>query len=169
VRLCHSRDLLRQSPQAELRITAVARMAGMSPYHFIRQFAAVFGVTPHQYRLQARLDRARQLLATDEYSVTQVCMAIGFSSLGTFSDLFVRRVGVAPSSYRRRLRTVCAVPGTWQQLLAPGCFSLMAAAARSAISEKHSSPALPDSSAPLNLCASLRSNHEDQADQHSRR
>jgi len=69
----------------------------MSPFHFIRQFEAVFGATPHQFRIQTRLDRAKQLLALSDYSVTDVCLEVGFSSLGSFSDLFARRVGAPPS------------------------------------------------------------------------
>src|ERR1044071_1904569 len=99
LRLCRSRELLSESLDAALGIHDVARRAGMSEHHFIRQFAALFGVTPHQYRLQARLDRAKHLLATGEYSVTQVCMAVGFSSLGSFRDWFGRRAGIAPSGY----------------------------------------------------------------------
>ena len=82
----------------------------MSPYQFIRRFCAVFGETPHQFRIGARLDRAKQLLAVSDYSVTDVCMEVGFSSLGSFSDLFARRVGVAPSAFRRRIRAVMPAP-----------------------------------------------------------
>ena len=111
-RLCRARDLLR-----EVRI---------SPYHFIRQFEAVFGVTPHQFRIQARLDLAKELLARGEHSVTDVCMEVGFSSLGSFSTLFTRRVGETPSTYRRRIRAMIVVPGSPFVDLAPGCLSLMA-------------------------------------------
>src|SRR5687767_15142036 len=111
VRLCRSRELLRQSLGGTLGLADVAHHSGMSEYHFIRQFAALFGVTPHQYRLQARLERAKQLLAGGEHSVTEVCMAVGFSSLGSFSDLFTRRVGIAPREYRRQVRTLCSLGG----------------------------------------------------------
>ena len=76
--------------------------AAVSPFHFIRQFQALFGETPHQYRIRARLERAKDLLESSDYSVTDVCMEVGFSSLGSFSDLFARRVGMAPSVYRRQ-------------------------------------------------------------------
>jgi AraC-like DNA-binding protein len=97
----------------------------VSPYHFIRQFEAVFGVTPHQFRIQERLEAARHLLALGRHSVTDVCMEVGFSSLGSFSTLFTRRVGEAPSAYRRRVRVFVQVPGALPAILTPGCFSLM--------------------------------------------
>jgi AraC-like DNA-binding protein len=128
VRLCRARDMLREVHDHPLTIDDVAREAAMSPFHFIRQFSALFGDTPHQFRIQARLDRAKHLLALGEYSVTDVCMEVGFSSLGSFSDLFARRVGTPPSAYRRRVRSMVAVPGSVPRELIPGCLTLMGAA-----------------------------------------
>lgn len=106
----------------------------MSPFRFIRRFHAVFGSTPHQFRIDARLNRAKVLLAGRDLSVTDVCLEVGFTSLGTFSDLFARRVGAPPSAYRRHARSVVTVPGLGYSGLGPGCLSLMSAAF--AISEK---------------------------------
>jgi len=127
--------MLREVHDRPLTIEDVAREASMSPFHFIRQFSALFGDTPHQYRIQARLDRAKHLLALGDHSVTDVCMEVGFSSLGSFSDLFARRVGLPPSTYRRRVRSMIVVPGTLPAELFPGCLALMAAAF--ATFEKH--------------------------------
>jgi AraC-like DNA-binding protein len=124
-RLCQARDRLAALDDEPLSIDAVARAAAISPFHFIRQFEAVFGVTPHQYRIQCRLDEAKRLLAAGQHSVTEVCMAVGFSSLGSFSELFKRRVGAPPSSYQRRLRALSPVPERRERVLAPGCLSLM--------------------------------------------
>jgi AraC-like DNA-binding protein len=124
-RLCQARDLLREVQENALSIEAIAREVGVSPYHFIRQFEALFGVTPHQFRIQSRLDHAKQLLATGQYSVTDVCMEVGFSSLGSFSVLFTSRVGEPPSVYRRRVRAMVQVPGRVPVQLIPGCLSLM--------------------------------------------
>lgn len=135
--LCLARDILRDTDQW-LSIREVAKGAAMSPFHFIRQFQAVFGETPHQLRIQARLDRAKHLLALSDYSVTDVCMEVGFSSLGSFSDLFSRRVGLPPSAYRRRVRVLMPGPGVLSPQLTPGCLTLMAAAF--AISEKRPHP-----------------------------
>jgi len=125
VRLCRARDMLRESRDRPLPIGEVAKEAALSPYHFIRVFKAVFGETPHQLRIAARLDRAKHLLIVGEQSVTEVCIEVGFSSLGTFSTLFTHRVGSSPSVYRQRVRSMVQVPGTIPQRLVPGCFSLM--------------------------------------------
>jgi AraC-like DNA-binding protein len=124
-RLCRARDRLREVHQRPPSIEDLAREVRISPYHFIRQFEAVFGVTPHQYRIQSRLDLAKELLARGQHSVTDVCMEVGFSSLGSFSTLFTRRVGETPSMYRRRIRTMVVVPGRRFSDLTPGCLSLM--------------------------------------------
>lgn len=125
--------------EESLSIRTVARSVGISEFHLIRQFHAVFGATPHQFRIQRRLELAKELLARGDRSVTEVCMHVGFSSLGSFSDLFSRRVGTSPSAYRRRMRTIVQVPGALERALAPGCLTLMAAAF--AVFEKRPPPA----------------------------
>jgi AraC-like DNA-binding protein len=142
VRLCSARDLLRETHHRRLSVREAAREAAMSPFHFIRRFQAVFGETPHQLRIQAQLDRAKELLALSHYSVTDVCMEVGFSSLGSFSDLFARRIGTSPSVYRRNVRTIMPVPGKLPSELTPGCLTLMGAAF--AILEKQSEIAGPE-------------------------
>jgi AraC-like DNA-binding protein len=127
-RLSRAREMLRDVADRPLTIDEVARDAAMSPFHFIRQFSALFGDTPHQFRIEARLDRAKRLLARGDHSVTDVCMEVGFSSLGSFSDLFSRRVGMPPSAYRRRARSMVAMPGALPKELFPGCLALMGAA-----------------------------------------
>lgn len=129
-RLCQARDRLVGVDEDTVTVEQVARDAGISPFHFTRQFEMVFGQTPHQFRTSARLDRARLLLAAGRYSVTEVCMELGFSSLGSFSQLFSRRIGESPSAYQRRVRMTVAAPqarlGGVPPMLVPGCFSLMA-------------------------------------------
>lgn len=127
-RLCRARDRLREVHDRTLTIDEVARDASMSPFQFIRRFTAFFGDTPHQFRIQARVDRARELLALGGHSVTDVCMEVGFSSLGSFSDLFARRVGMPPSAYRRHACAMVTVPGMLPTALFPGCLLLMPAA-----------------------------------------
>jgi len=133
-RLCLARDLLREQREPSLSIAELAREVRISPFHFIRQFEAVFGVTPHQFRIQSRLDLAKQLLARGHHSVTDVCMEVGFSSLGSFSTLFTRRVGEPPSAYQRRVRAMVQVPGHLPAALTPGCLTLMGRLRASAFS-----------------------------------
>lgn len=138
--LCRARDLLRERREPTPSIADLAREVRISPFHFMRQFEALFGVTPHQFRIHARLDAAKQLLAMGQHSVTDVCLEVGFSSLGSFSALFTRRVGETPSAYRRRVRAMVSVPGIPNVPgvpgipgaphllpvdLRPGCLSLM--------------------------------------------
>lgn len=125
IRLCHARDLLRQIDDENLSVRRVAREVGMSSYHFIRLFKAVFGETPKQCQLRARLEKAKNLLMLTDFSVTDVCMEAGFSSLGTFTYVFTSRVGVPPTIYRQQVRSMMARPDEIPAQLIPGCFSLM--------------------------------------------
>ena len=109
IRLWRARDLLADIGAANVSIEAAAREANLSSFHFIRRFEAVFGETPHQFRTRERLTEARRLLARG-HSVTDVCLDIGFSSLGSFSALFTRRIGVSPAAYQRNLRRCVYVP-----------------------------------------------------------
>ncbi|MDP1932397.1 MAG: AraC family transcriptional regulator [Gammaproteobacteria bacterium] len=124
-RLCHARDLLRTCEAAPLSVHEVARQSGFSCFHFIRLFKAVFGETPHQYQVQAQIEKAKQLLILTDSSVTEVCMAVGLSSLGSFSALFSRRVGMSPSAFQQRYRPAPGEPRQLPPSLIPGCFSLM--------------------------------------------
>lgn len=125
-RLCVARDLLRAECQSSWSIDDLARGAHISPFHFIRQFDALFGMTPHQFRIESRVDRAKRLLAAGQHSVTDVCMELGFSSLGSFSAMFTARVGETPSAYRRRVRAMVPVSAGPLPLMMIGCVSLMA-------------------------------------------
>jgi AraC-like DNA-binding protein len=159
LRLCAAKERLRETAPRELSIAALARAARMSPSHFIRRFAAVFGETPHQYRRRATLDRARLLLAAGELSVTDVCLEVGFASLGSFSDAFARRFGVAPSTYRRRVRVLGCALGTVPPELVPDCLTLMTGVAqfsRSAAPQSCHTDALTSDSARQRCASSSR-------------
>lgn len=135
VRLSQARDILVESTDADVSIERVAREVGLSPFHFIRRFETVFGETPHQFRIRQRIERAKALLASGKYSVTDTCLEVGFTSVSTFSTLFTRRVGETPSAYRRRMRTVIAQAADPCVLLAPGCLTLLAQLPFSAVSQ----------------------------------
>jgi AraC-like DNA-binding protein len=138
IRLARARDRLEALSEPPLSIREIAREAKVSPYHFIRLFEATFGWTPHQYRIRSRLEHAKRMLAVGGASVTETCLDCGFASLGSFSDLFTRRVGVAPSAYRRLARPWVQSAGIVAHAFSPGCFSLMAGPEGIAIFEKHS-------------------------------
>ncbi|MDX6581742.1 MAG: hypothetical protein QOI10_926 [Solirubrobacterales bacterium] len=95
-----------------LDVRTLARIAHVSEAHFIRTFRAAFGETPHRYLQRRRVERAMFLLRETDRSVTEICLDVGFTSLGTFSRTFRRIVGEAPSSYRERAEVK----------LVPGCF-----------------------------------------------
>jgi AraC-like DNA-binding protein len=128
-RLCHARDLLRDWEDEPLSVSAVARVSGLSRFHFIRLFKAMFGETPQRYRSRAQIEKAKHLLILTDFSITNVCMSIGFSSVGSFSTLFLRRIGMSPSEFQRRYRPASLAERAERQLpasLIPGCLSLMA-------------------------------------------
>lgn len=86
-----------------LLLDDIAQQVHLSRFYFLRLFQRHFYETPHQYLIRKRLDRARELLANSDLSVTEICFAVGFESLGSFSTLFQKRVGWSPSIYRARV------------------------------------------------------------------
>lgn len=95
-----------------LDVAAIASAALMSTAHFSRQFRATYGETPYAYLMTRRIERAKALLRIGDLSVTEVCMAVGCTSLGSFSARFTELVGEAPSAYRARdHRALASVPG----------------------------------------------------------
>ncbi|MGY1833048.1 helix-turn-helix domain-containing protein [Geodermatophilus sp. SYSU D01180] len=101
-RMLRARDEMDRSYGEPLDVPALARIAHVSEAHFIRTFKETFGETPHRYLQRRRVERAMFLLRSTDRTVTDVCMAVGFSSLGTFSRVFTEVVGEPPSVYRRR-------------------------------------------------------------------
>jgi AraC-like DNA-binding protein len=101
VRLRRVRDRIDREYARPLDVEALARDACMSPGHFSRQFRQAYGESPYSYLMTRRVERAMALLRRGDLNVTEVCFAVGFSSLGTFSTRFAELVGVPPSVYRR--------------------------------------------------------------------
>ena len=111
-RLLRARDAMDRTYARPLDVPTLARIAHVSEAHFIRTFRRTFGETPHRYLQRRRVERAMFLLRETDRSVTEICLDVGFTSLGTFSRTFRRITGLSPSDYRKN-----AVP-----FGAPDCF-----------------------------------------------
>jgi AraC-like DNA-binding protein len=115
-RMLRSRDAMDRAFARPLDVPTLARVAHVSPAHFSRQFRATFGETPHRYLQRRRVERAMELLRETERPVTEICLDVGFNSLGTFSRTFHGIVGESPSAYRARFAADGAalrVPACW--------------------------------------------------------
>ena len=111
-RLRRARDLVNREYQRPLDVADLAREALMSPAHFSRQFRAAYGEMPYSYLMTRRIERAQALLRRGDLSVTDVCMEVGCTSLGSFSARFTELVGETPTAYRNRDHGALArVPG----------------------------------------------------------
>jgi AraC-like DNA-binding protein len=101
-RMLRARDAIDLTYAQPLSVPALARIAHSSEAHFIRTFRATFGETPHRYLQRRRVERAMFLLRESHGSVTEICLDVGFVSLGTFSRTFREIVGESPTEYRAR-------------------------------------------------------------------
>src|SRR2546427_7876231 len=110
-RMLRARDAMDRDYAKPLDIPTLAGIACVSEAHFIRTFRATFGETPHRYLQRRRVERSMFLLRETDRSVTEICLDVGFTSLGTFSRTFREIVGVSPVAYRRSSAPVAgAVP-----------------------------------------------------------
>lgn len=116
-----ARDLVRERYDEPLLLRELAEAAGLSEFHFQRSYRAAFGETPHQHFTRLRLEHAKRELARGA-AVTEVCFAVGYSSLGSFSTLFTRATGQSPRAWQRDVRALIAVPAHLPLLHIPSCF-----------------------------------------------
>jgi len=121
-RLIRARDFLVAGHENCIRLEQAAREACLSPFHFQRLFARTFGESPHAFVTRLRMERARRLLEADDMPVTEVCLEVGYVSLGTFSRRFAERVGRSPSEYRLAARRWVAPRHGWRIYRLPSCF-----------------------------------------------
>jgi len=124
-RLLRARDAMDRAYAEPLDVRTVAAVAHISEAHFSRSFRAVFGETPHRYLQRRRVERSMFLLRETDRSVTDICLDVGFTSLGTFSRMFREIVGETPSAYRQGHGPV----------VAPHCVQLAAMRPREAARE----------------------------------
>lgn len=117
--LRRAREQIDRDYGSDITVAAMATLAGYTASRFIRAFRHSYGETPGQYRSRRRIERARELLRASGLTVTEVCLQVGFSSLGSFSSSFTRIVGLSPTQYRKE------AAGRGGAALIPGCFVLM--------------------------------------------
>lgn len=132
-RLLVARDRIEDSYGDALTLDELARSAGLSSFHFLREFSRAFGATPREYLVRVRLERACERLERGA-SVTGTCFEVGYESLGSFSALFSRRLGRSPQAYQREVRRIIQAPGPIAVLRIPGC--LLAAYCGGALDRK---------------------------------
>ena len=116
--LRRARDLIDREYAEPLDLDRLARVAGVSKYHFLRCFTETYGLTPVQYLAERRIERAQDLLRATNLTVTEVCLLVGYTSLGSFSSRFRELVGVTPSAYQAEFAARGVPP-------IPGCFVFM--------------------------------------------
>ena len=119
-RLGRAREFIDHCYDHPLSLDQISEKACFSRYHFLRLFRQAFNKTPHQYLIERRIEKAKELLVTDELRVTDVCFEVGFQSLGSFSSLFHKYVGHAPVTYREKARQ-----REQAKRHVPGCFLVM--------------------------------------------
>jgi AraC-like DNA-binding protein len=113
--LIRAKDLADARYFEPLTVTDLARAARLSPAHFSREFRREFGESPHQYLLTRRLERGAALLRSTDWSVADICFAVGLNSVGSFTTSFTRTFGRPPNAYR------AAYPAAAELALIPGC------------------------------------------------
>lgn len=136
VHLRRARDRIDTRYADPLDLAGLAEVAGVSKYHFLRCFAATYGATPSVLLTRRRIERAQDLLRSTNLTVTEICMLVGYSSLGSFSSRFRRLVGCSPSEYQARW----AAHGPPR---IPGCYVFMHGLSDVATSEKRAGPPRP--------------------------
>lgn len=123
--LLQARALIDTHLHQSLELEQLARAANYSPYHFLRLFRRAFAETPHQYLTRRRIERAKELLTSHDLTVTEVCLAVGFKSLGSFSTLFRRHVGHPPQRYRTRVFSSLQLVQDAAPAYVPLCYVMM--------------------------------------------
>jgi AraC-like DNA-binding protein len=100
--LWRAREIIDAKYAQPLDLNKLAQAANLSRFHFLRAFRQAFHMTPHEYLTRKRIERAKELLADSEFTITEICFEVGFESLGSFSTLFHKICGWSPSIYRAR-------------------------------------------------------------------
>ena len=122
-RLCRARDYLGDCYCDRVTLENAAQKACLSRFHFNRLFARAFGETPHEFVTRRRIEEAKKLLLRDTDSVTEICFAVGYESLGSFSTRFRSLTGLSPASFRREARLAFrGFASHWPLYFIPACY-----------------------------------------------
>ena len=116
--LIRSREEMAATFHERALLSEFSDAAGYSPFHFQREFSALFGQTPAEFVRELRLSQARRLLLQSGLQVAEICMEVGYSSRTTFTREFARKHGQPPIQFRR----IYSMPGVWQLKMVPTCF-----------------------------------------------
>ncbi|RXJ72729.1 transcriptional regulator [Veronia nyctiphanis] len=122
-RLNVSRDYIADNYQVRLSLPEMAEHSYMSPYHFLRVFKDMYGETPNEFLIRLRVKQAKKMLITENFSVSEVCEKVGYTSLGSFSSLFLKHTGMAPTLYRRKLWSLSSEEFRFPSQAIPACFA----------------------------------------------
>lgn len=122
-RLNAGRDYMADHYQTPISLSEMASHSHMSAYHFLRVFKETYGETPTEFLIRLRVEQAKRMLITENFSVSDVCEKVGYTSLGSFSSLFTARVGVAPTLYRRQLWALSSEAFRYPSQAIPACFA----------------------------------------------
>ncbi len=131
-RLCRARDYLAAQYQRPIFLREAAREACLSPFYFNRLFTQAFHETPHEFITRKRIEEAKKLLLGGNHSITEICFAIGYESLGSFSTRFQSLTGLSPAAFRGEARRIFGGFGVrWPMYYIPACFQRVFLAERS--------------------------------------
>ena len=122
-RLNAVREYIADSFQKPLSLSDLSKYSYMSPYHFLRVFKDTYGETPNEFLIRLRVEHAKKMLITENFSVSEICEKVGYTSLGSFSSLFLEQVGMAPTLYRRKLWALSAEAYRFPSQAIPACYA----------------------------------------------
>jgi AraC-like DNA-binding protein len=124
-RLYRAKEFIDDSFGKPIDLNQIAQQAYFSPYHFLRLFKRIYNKTPHQYIIEKRVEKAKELLSNDNLRIIDVCFEVGFQSVGSFSTLFNKCVGYPPTVYKMEYLRKLQIAVRFPEKLIPACFLYM--------------------------------------------
>ncbi len=122
-RLSAGRDYIADNYRDTFSLTDAANNSLMSPFHFSRVFKKTYGETPNEFLIRLRIEKAKKMLITENFRVSEICERVGYMSLGSFSSLFLKHVGMSPTSYRRTLWRLSSESFRYPSQVIPTCYA----------------------------------------------